>query len=67
MRVTGTYQNKPKRFGEKRIDLKEEIKGKSRMNHIQIIEKYPFGIGFKILKWISSKFRLKTFLSNQSC
>lgn len=32
MRVTETYQNKPKEFGEKRIDLKEEVKGKNKMN-----------------------------------
>ena len=44
IRVSGTYQNKPKIFGEKRTDLKEESEGKSRMNHAQIVEKYPFGI-----------------------
>lgn len=34
MRAAETYQNKPKRFGEKRIGLKKEIKGKSRMNPV---------------------------------
>lgn len=32
MRVTETYQNKPKEFREKRIDLKEEVKGKNKMS-----------------------------------
>lgn len=46
IRVAETYQNKLKRFGKKRIDLKE-MKDKSRVNHVYIVEKYPFGIDFQ--------------------
>lgn len=34
MGVAETYPNKPKRFEEKRIGLKEEIKGKNRINPV---------------------------------
>lgn len=34
MKIAKTYQNKPERFGEKRIGLKEEMKGKNRVNHV---------------------------------
>lgn len=46
IKVAETYQNKPKRFGKKRTGLKE-MKGKSRVNHVYIVEKYPFGIDFQ--------------------
>lgn len=35
-----------KRFGMKRIVLKE-MKDKNRVNHVYIVEKYPFGFDFQ--------------------
>lgn len=46
IRIAETYQNKPKRFRKKRIDLKE-MKSKSGVNPVYIAEKYPFGIDFQ--------------------